>query len=456
MPRLPLGHPQGMANQPTADRPANRVLAGLDGIRGDLEDLYRDLHRHPELGFREHRTAEEVARRLRECGFEVHEGVGGTGVVGVLAGEGGGGQDGRKGGGPVVLLRADMDALPVREKTGLPYASTATVRNASGETVPVMHACGHDMHVTCLLGAARLLADARDAWEGELVALFQPAEEVGEGASGMVDDGLADRIPHPDVAFAQHVLPYPAGRLGTRAGALLSTSDSLTVTVHGRGGHGSMPQAAVDPVVLAASIVLRLQTVVSRELAPTTTAVLTVGALHAGTAGNVIPDSARIELNVRTYDEDTRAQVLAAVRRIVHAECEASGAPAEPEIERTSHFPATVNDADATERAAAAFEAYFGADRAGPAELLTASEDFSEIPRALGVPFTYWVVGCADPETFEKASARGTFARDVPVNHSARFAPVLQPTLDTGVEALVVAALDRLAASDRAGGRSGG
>ncbi|MFD6420373.1 amidohydrolase [Streptomyces sp. NPDC060198] len=409
---------------------ARTVLAGLDAVRPGLEDLYRDLHAHPELGLREHRTAGKVAEALREAGYEVVEGIGGTGVVGVLA----------NGDGPVVLARADMDALPVRERTGLPYASTTTVTEEDGSEQPVMHACGHDVHMASLIGSARLMAESREAWRGTFVALFQPSEEKGDGADAMIADGLTSRVPRPDVVLAQHVLALPAGYVGTRPGSFLSAADSLRVTVYGRGGHGSMPQAAVDPVVMAAMIVVRLQTIVARELAATTPAVVTVGSIHAGTGPNVIPDSAVIQLNVRTYDDASRAQVLGAIERIVRAECQASGSPAEPLIEKIASFPPTVNDEAVTRRVAEAFAAHFG-DDAHTVELQTASEDLSLIPDAFGVPFTYWGIGGTDPGLYAEAVGNGTVARDVPINHSPFFAPVLQPTLDTGVSALTVAAL---------------
>ncbi len=338
------------------------------------------------------------------------------------------------------MARADMDALPVRERTGLPYASTATVTDEDGREQPVMHACGHDVHVTSLVGCARLLAAHRDGWRGTFVALFQPSEENGAGARAMVEDGLTDRSPRPDVVLAQHVLPYPAGYVGTRTGSFLSAADSLRVTVHGRGAHGSAPQASVDPVVIAASIVVRLQTVVSRELAATTPAVVTVSSIHTGSGPNVIPDRAVLELNVRTYDDAARTQVLDAIKRIVRAECEASRSPEEPEFERLSSFPPTVNDEEPTRRVAEAFGAYFG-DDAHTVELQTASEDMSEIPGAFGVPFTYWAIGGIDPDRYAEAARKGTVAQNIPVNHSAAFAPVIQPTLDTGVSALTVAAL---------------
>ncbi|MGW0953481.1 M20 family metallopeptidase [Streptomyces sp. NPDC002545] len=406
------------------------VLSGLASIRSDLEDLYQDLHRHPELGLREHRTAKKASDALRHLGYEVTDGIGGTGVIGVLA----------NGDGPTVMARADMDALPVRERTGLPYASTVTLTGPDGTEQPVMHACGHDVHVTALLGCAQLMAQAKDAWRGTFVALFQPSEENGDGARAMIDDGLTARAPRPDVVLAQHVLPYPAGYVGTRPGSFLSAADSLRITVHGRGAHGSMPQAAVDPVVMAAMIVVRLQTIVSRELAATTPAVVTVGSIHAGTGPNVIPDSAVVELNVRTYDDATRGQVLKAIERIVRTESEASGSPEAPEIERTASFPPTVNDEEATRRVAEAFAAHFG-DDAHTIDLQTASEDMSEIPKAFGAPFTYWGIGGIDAGLYAEAAKKGTIAQDVPVNHSPAFAPVVQPTLDTGVSAMTVAAL---------------
>ncbi|HET8599265.1 MAG TPA: amidohydrolase [Segeticoccus sp.] len=406
------------------------VLSGLDEVRGWQEDLYRDLHAHPELSHQEQRTAEKVADRLDKAGYEVHRGVGGTGVVGVL----------RHGDGPTVMLRADMDALPVKEATGLPYASTVTATDGDGNEVPVAHACGHDMHVTCLLGAAQLLADGASHWNGTVVALFQPAEETGDGARGMVDDNLAELVPTPDVAFAQHILPAPAGQVGTHVGAVLSAADSMRITLHGRGGHGSMPQATVDPVVLAAMIVVRLQTVIAREVTPTETAVVTVGSIQAGTKSNVIPETAELQLNVRTYSDRTRKTVLDAVRRIVTAECRASACPQDPEFELFDRFPLTENDKEVTERVAQAFGGYFG-DHAEPMGQQTASEDFSDIPEALGTPYSYWGVGCIDRDAYAKAEAAGRVSQDIPVNHAPNFAPVIQPTCDTGTQALVVAAL---------------
>jgi hippurate hydrolase len=417
-----------------ASTAAERVLAGVDGIREWQESFYEDLHAHPELSHQERRTADAVAERLRQLGCEVHERIGGTGVVGTLS----------NGAGPSVLLRADMDALPVRESTGLAYASAVTATDETGQEVPVMHACGHDVHVTCLLGAVALLSQRTDSWHGRLVSLFQPAEEVGDGARGMVDDGLAGVVGEVDVALAQHVLPFPSGRVGTAEGPVLSAADSMRVTLHGRGAHGSMPQASVDPVVLAAAIVMRLQTVIARETRPGDPAVLTVGSVQAGTKSNVIPDTAVLLLNVRTYDEQTRSSILAAIHRIVTSECEASRAPKEPDFELFDRFPLTSNDPRATSRVAEAFRQGFG-ERAVALPLQTASEDFSDIPTALGVPYCYWGIGGTDPTAYEAARAAGRVGQDIPVNHSPSFAPVLQPTLETGTAALVTAALAWLA-----------
>lgn len=404
------------------------VLANLDRELDWLRETYRLLHRHPELSLAEHDTSRLVAERLAAFGYVVTR-VGGTGVVGVLS----------NGDGPTVLARADMDALPVTEATGLPYAS---------EVDGVMHACGHDMHVAALLGAAKLIADGRAAWSGTYVALFQPAEEVAAGSKAMVDDGLAVRVPRPDVALAQHVMPLPAGQLATAAGPVLSAGNSLKVTVYGKGAHGSMPHMSVDPVVLAASIVLRLQTVVSRETAPGQFAVVTVGASNAGTKSNIISDRATLLLNIRTYDDALRERVVTAIERIVRGECAAAGSPQEPDFEFYDQFPLTSNDAGVTERVAAAFRGHFGAGGVVQAARQTASEDFSRIPGAFGVPYTFWFLGGVDPARYEAAAERGTLAQDIPANHSPLFAPLIDPTLSVGVQAHVVAALSYLAGDE--------
>jgi len=404
---------------------------GLDDLLPDLAELYTDLHRNPELSFAEHRTAGALAARLRERSFQVHTGIGGTGVAGVL----------RNGPGPVVVLRADIDALPVEERTGLPHASRVRARTADGDEVPVMHACGHDMHATWLDGAATVLAAARDAWRGTLAVVYQPGEENGEGAAAMVRDGLFDRTGTPDVVLGQHVVPGPAGWVLTRPGVLMAATDALRIVLHGRGGHGSRPETTVDPAVLAASVVMRLQTIVSREIAATEQAVVTVGSVHVGTAHNVIADRAVLEVNIRTFDEQVRRRVLAAVERIVRGEAEAAGAPRPPEITPIATFPVTTNDADTNRTLTRAFENHFGPARVMEAPLVTGSEDFGELARAADARSVFWLVGGLDEDTVLRAMADGRFERDVPSNHSPYFAPVLHPTLRTGVETLVVAAL---------------
>ncbi len=411
------------------------ILAGLDDLLSDLEAFYRDVHAHPELSLQEHRTAALAAGWLQRAGFDVTTGVGGTGVVGVLG----------NGDGDAVMLRADMDALPVEEATGLDYASTATGTDASGATVPVMHACGHDMHVAWLVGAATLLARHPDAWSGTLLVVFQPAEETAQGAQAMIDDGLFDRFPEPAVILGQHVMPAPAGQVGYRPGVTQAAADSLEVHLHGRGAHGSMPESSVDPVVMAAATVLRLQTIVSRETAASAAVVVTVGALQAGTKDNVIPDDALLRINVRSFDEAARRHTLEAIERIVRAETQASGAPREPEIVTTEHYPLTVNDAGWAHRVATAFGEQFGAERVTElAAPYAASEDFGSFGTQWGVPSVFWYVGGIDAERYAAAAAAGTVAQDIPTNHNPGFAPVIHPTLQTGVATMVTATLDAL------------
>src|SRR6201997_4611520 len=407
---------------------AQTILANLQALIPDLESVYKDIHSHPELSMQENRTASIAAERLQSAGYEVTAGVGKTGVVGVL----------RNGEGPVIMLRADMDALPVREATGLPYASKVTA-NENGKSVPVMHACGHDMHVTWLIGAATLIAKSRNAWRGTLMPVFQPAEETGAGAQAMIDDGLFKRFPKPNAILGQHVMVGSSGVISTRPGVITSAGDSLQIRMFGRGAHGSMPQSSIDPVVMAAATVLRLQTIVSRELAPTDAAVVTVGSLQAGTKENVIPDEAVIKLNVRTFDEDVRKHVLAAIERIVNAEAAASGAPRPPEITTLDHYPLNVNDAEASKRVADAFRRHFSAERVRVTGPAPASEDFGSFGTEWHVPSVFWFVGGTDPDAYAQAKKSGRL-NELPVNHSPLFAPVIQPTLTTGIETLVVAA----------------
>jgi hippurate hydrolase len=348
-----------------------------------LVDFYRDLHAHPELSMREHRTSARLADRLHAAGLDTTEGIGGTGVVGLL----------RNGDGPTVMLRADMDALPVAEETGLPYAST----------VPgVMHACGHDVHVTALAGAVGLLAGARDEWSGTLFAVGQPGEETAQGALAMLADGLFDTFPRPDVILGQHVGPAPVATVGHRAGLLMSAALDVDIRIFGRGGHGSMPENCVDPVTTAAYLVTRLQTVVSRETGAREQAVVTVGRMHAGARGNVIPDEAVLTLNLRTQEQHVRDRVLAAVRRITEAECAASGCPRPPEITTSGDFPPLRNDAAVVERVRAAHRAVFGREAVMDYPPLMASEDFPHFGR-LGIPYAYWFVGATPWKVWDAA-----------------------------------------------------
>lgn len=393
-----------------------------------LVEIYRDLHRHPEPSGQEQRTAALVADHLRAAGFEVLTGIGGTGVAGVL----------RNGDGPTVMLRADMDALPVAEQTGLPYAS---------EVEGVMHACGHDVHVTCLIGAAARLSGAPEGWSGTLVCVFQPAEETISGAQAMVDDGLLTRVPRPDVVLGQHVAPLPAGTLGLRPGPAFAASDSLRVTLYGAGGHGSRPETTVDPVVMAAATVMRLQTIVSREVAGMDTAVVTVGALRAGTAPNIIPDSAELLVNIRSYDTGVRTHLLAAIRRVVEAEASASNAPRPPAVEAMESAPAVVNDPVATERVRSALGAVVDPSLIIDPGAITGSEDVGVLASSAGAPLVYWLLGGSDPAVFEGAlSHEDTMRRlaSLPSNHSPFFAPLEEPTLRIGVAALVAAAQEWL------------
>src|ERR1700730_7565254 len=410
------------------------ILKNLGRLLPDLESLYKDLHSHPELSMQETRTAGLAADWLRKLGYEGTTRVGKTGGVGLL----------RSGNGPTIMLRADMDALPIEEATGLPYASKVTKTDAEGKTVPVGHMCGHDIHVTWLAGPSTLFAQARDSWRGTLMVFFQPGEETAQGAQAMIDDNLLKRFPEPDVVLGQHVMSLPSGHLDWRTGVVTSAADSLQIRMFGRGAHGSMPEASIDPVVMAASTVIRLQTIVSREVSPTDSAVLTIGVLQAGTKENVIPDEAIIKLNVRTFDEGVRKHVLAAIERIVNAEAAASGAPKLPEITPLDRYSLVTNDVDATEKVVAAFRQNFPDGSVEQTKPTMASEDFGCFGAEWHAPAVFWFFGGDDPEVYDKAKKEGSL-NSLPTNHNPRFAPVIHPTLETGVKALVVAAYAWLA-----------
>jgi len=405
------------------------IFANLDDLVGDLEDLYRDVHSHPELSMQETRTAGLAADRLEAAGYDVARAVGKTGVVGIM----------RNGDGPTVMLRADMDALPVKEATGLPYASDVVGTDSDGQATPVMHACGHDMHVAWLVGAATVLARHRELWKGTLMPVFQPGEETAQGAQAMIDDGMLKRFPKPDVILGQHVMTLPAGVIASRDGVVTSAGDSLQIRLFGRGAHGSMPQASIDPVVMSAATVLRLQTIVSREVAPTDAAVVTIGALQAGTKENVIPDDATIKLNVRTFDDGVRTRVLDAITRIVNAESEASGAPRPPEFTTLDRYRMVQNDPEATHRVMDAFRQHFGDQRVHETKPTTASEDFGTFGAEWKSPAVFWFVGGTDPQLYARLESENRLG-ELPTNHNPRFAPVIHPTLKTGVQTLIVAA----------------
>jgi|SRR6218665_274982 len=400
----------------------------IDKLLPELEEIYKDIHQHPELSMQEFRTSKIAADYLTKYNYEVSTGIGITGVVGIM----------KNGEGPVVMLRADMDALPVAEATGLPYASTVKAKDDEGVEVGVSHVCGHDLHVTWMMGVARLFSEHKDQWEGTLMVIFQPGEEVGRGAQGMIDDGMMTRFPKPDIILGQHVMVGEAGTIGYRSGAILSAGNSLKVKLFGRGAHGSQPQTSIDPVIMAAATTMRLQSIISREVAPIENAVLTIGALQAGTKENIIPDDATLKLNIRTFDDGVKDHILSAVKRICCAECAASNAPKEPEFTTLDSYPVTENDVAATAKVAAAFDAQFG-DRSFETAPASASEDFSVFGRNWKVPYVFWFVNGTDPAIFLEAKKNNKI-NTIPSNHSPKFAPVLHPTLKTGLQAMMTAA----------------
>ena len=407
------------------------VLKGLDGLYPELDALYRELHQAPELSLQEARTAAKLAERLRALGFEVTTNVGGHGVVGVL----------RNGKGPTVMLRTDLDGLPVEEKTGLPYASKVTAKDEAGQTVRVMHAGGHAVHMTSGVGGATRLARARERWRGTLVMGGRPAEERGSGARRMLEDGLFTRFPKPDFALAVHNLASGAsGTVQYVAGYALASVDSVDLTLHGKGGHGAYPHTTVDPILLAARTVLALQTLVSREKDPLEPAVLTVGSIHGGTKHNIIPDEVKLQLTLRTYKPEVRKQLLAGIERIAKAEAQAAGAPRAPEMSVTEGTPATYNDPALMKRVVGALGRTLGADNVSEGRPPMGGEDFAEYGRA-GVPAAMLWIGVVEPGRHRETTARG---ESLPSLHSGLFAPDRERTLRTGVTTLTTSALEVL------------
>ncbi|HEY4210999.1 MAG TPA: amidohydrolase [Steroidobacteraceae bacterium] len=411
--------------------PAPAAADHLDQAYAKAYALYVDLHQHPELSGAETQTAAKVAGALRDLGYSVTEHVGGTGVVAIL----------ENGPGKTILLRTELDALPIEEKTGLPFASHVHAKDPAGRDVAVGHMCGHDLHMSALVATATIMARTRDTWHGTLMLIGQPAEETITGAESMLHDGLFTRFPRPDTVLALHVTSnLPAGQVGVVSGTYSSSADSLRITLFGRGGHGAMPQTTVDSVVLAARVTLALQTIVAREIQPGTFAVVTVGYLNAGTKNNVIPDSAELGLSVRAYQPDVRRHLLEAIGRIANAEAQAAGAPKAPLIEHYEATNAVNNDPTLAARAESVLKAALGADEVVKHEPITASDDFSAFTEQ-GVPGLYLTLGGADPEKLREARAAGS---SLPSNHSPLFAPDVEPALRTAIRIEVALLRDLL------------
>jgi len=402
-----------------------------------LETLYRDLHAHPELSLMEEKTGARVAAELRAVGFEVTEKFAGTGVVGVL----------RNGPGPTLMIRTELDALPVKEETGLPYASEVRTLNLSGVDVPVMHACGHDIHMTVFVGTARMLAGMRDKWSGTLVMIGQPAEEMVVGARNMITAGLFRQFPRPDFAIGLHDEPsLPTGSVGFTEGVMTSNADSVDIDVRGIGGHGSRPDITKDPIVLSAQIVLALQTIVSREIHPGDRAVVTIGTINGGTKNNIIPNDVKMGLTLRSYSADTREHLVASIRRICRGEAIAAGIPEDlmPVVTVVgSGAEGIYNDPALTKRVRSAVAGALGAENVVSFDPQMYSEDFSQYGRTVEkIPICFFVLGASDPDKLAESVRTGI---PLPSLHSSKFAPVPEPTIKTGIEAMSAAALDLLA-----------
>jgi amidohydrolase len=402
------------------------IDAGLDRGYAHLDALYKDIHAHPELGFQEVETAAKLAREMRALGFEVTEHVGKTGIVAIF----------KNGSGPTVMVRTELDALPMEEKTGLPYASHATAI-WQGKPTPVAHSCGHDIHMAAWVGAAQALVAMKGQWRGTLMFIGQPAEETVGGARGMIADGLFTRFPKPDIGFAQHVGPGPSGGVSYKAGANSSSADGFEITFLGRGAHGSRPQLSIDPVMEAARFTVEVQTIVSREKDPAAFGVLGVGSIQSGSAGNIIPDQAVLRGTIRSYDDATRALLKEGLARTAKAVAEMARAPA-PSVVFDAGASAVVNDAAITARTAPVFKAAFGPRAVEATSPGSASEDYSEYIIA-GVPSLFWGLGGVDPKVIADYRAKG---QEPPGNHTPQFAPTPEPSIRTGVEAMTLAVLN--------------
>jgi len=421
--------------QPTPARALReQVEAGVDREYSSLENLYQHLHANPELSFHEEKTARRIADELKQAGFTVTEKIGGHGVIGIF----------RNGSGPTILLRTDLDALPVKEQTGLSYASQAKGTNETGETVDVMHACGHDMHMTVFVGTARLLAGLKDQWQGTLVMVGQPAEERAKGARRMIEAGMFSRFPKPDFCLALHCnANLPTGTMGYVEGFAMANVDMLDVTIRGKGGHGAWPQTTKDPIVLAAQAILAFQTIVSRETAPTDPAVVTVGAIHGGTKHNIIPNEVQLQLTLRSYSDEVRKSQIASIKRILRGLAEAAGIPEDlhPTVTIRDEFtPATYNDPDLSRRIAGVMQSWLGADRVSKVKPVMGGEDFSEFGRTPDkLPICLLWLGVVEPDSYKEHLASG---KPLPSLHSSQFFPAVAPTIKTGVTVMTAAVLD--------------
>jgi hippurate hydrolase len=418
----------------SAQNQMTQVRSQVNAEYANLFELYKYFHANPELSFHEEKTSARVAEELKRAGFEVTTGVGKHGVVAIL----------KNGAGPTVLVRSDLDGLPVKEQTGLPYASTVTTKDDSGNEIPVMHACGHDLHMTSLVGTARVLASIKERWHGTLILIGQPAEERGGGARAMLKDGLFTRFPKPDFCLALHdKADLPAGTVGYISGFALANVDSVDITVHGVGGHGAWPHMTKDPVVLASQIVLALQTIVSREVEPGQAAVVTVGSIHGGSKHNIISDEVKLQLTVRSYTDEVRKQALDAIKRIARGQGIAAGVPEDrlPEVKLSDEFtPATFNPPELTERLAKTFKSWLGEENVQQVKPVMGGEDFSEYGRtAEKIPICFFHVGGVKREVFDEATRTG---KTLPSLHSPFWAPDPESTLKTGITAMTAAVLE--------------
>ncbi|WP_106565736.1 amidohydrolase [Cecembia rubra] len=415
---------------------AQTVDAFIEKIYPELERLYKHLHQNPELSLQEKETSARIAKELRSLGYEVTEGIGGYGVVGVI----------KNGAGPTLLIRTDMDALPMEEKTGLPYASTKKAISNDGKETYVAHSCGHDIHMSVFIGTAKVMAENKSSWRGTLLMVGQPAEENGMGAWNMMNDGLYQRFPHPDYAIALHDDPFlPAGTVGFKSGPLMAGVDMMNVTVYGEGAHGAAPHTGIDPIVLSAQMIQAYQTIVSRRIAPTEPAVVTVGSIHGGTVHNIIPDEVTMQLTLRSYSSEVREEMISSVKRISENLARSAGLP-ESKMPtywiREPHTPALINDFQLTEQMVKVFKANLGEEKVVEVKAQMIGEDFSRFGmQDKKIPITMFYLGANDPTFLKKAKEEGL---EIPGLHSPYFAPLPEPTIKTGVKAMSIFAMDIL------------